>query len=108
MSDDGRKAVLAEEATAAMDFTTRCAQAGVVKCVGFDGTTDFNTGTGGLNGAYSQNYGIIPPSGTSDYTRAVRDTSVKSSGNSSLKFTIPSNSGADTSGAWFTNFSDET
>ena len=87
------------------DFATRCAQPGVIKCVGFDDVADFNTGTGGTNGAYGQNYGIIPPSGTSDYTRATRDTSVKASGNSALKFTIPSNSGADTSGTWFTNFS---
>jgi len=33
------------------------------------------------------------------------DTSVKASGASSLKFTIPSNSPADTSGSYFTNFS---
>jgi hypothetical protein len=33
------------------------------------------------------------------------DTSVKASGASSLKFTIPSNSGADTSGSYFANFS---
>ena len=77
----------------------------MIKCVGFDDVADFSTGSGGLNGAYSFNSGIIPPSGTSDYTRAVRDTSVKASGGSSLKFTIPSNSGSDTSGAYFTNFS---
>src|SRR5205085_3928315 len=63
------------------------------------------TGSGGTNGAYGANTGIIPPYGTSDYTRAVADTSVKASGNSSLKFVIPSNSGADTSGSYFANFS---
>jgi len=77
----------------------------VIKCVGFDETGDFNTGSGGTNGAFGYNSGIIPPSGTSDYTRATRDTSQKASGNSSLRFTIPSNSGSDTSGAYFTNFS---
>ncbi len=89
------------------DFTTRCSAAGVVKCVGFDSASDFNTGTGGTNGAYGQNYGIFPPSGTSDYTRATQDTALKASGNGSLKFTIPSNSGSDTSGSWFTNFSSD-
>ena len=77
----------------------------MIKCVSFDETTDFNTGSGGTNGAFGYNSGIIPPSGTTDYTRAARDTSVKASGNSSLRFTIPSNSGSDTSGAYFTNFS---
>jgi hypothetical protein len=51
------------------------------------------------------NAGIFPPSGTTDYTRATRDTTVKASGNSSLKFTIPANSPSDSSGAYFTNFS---
>ena len=77
----------------------------MVKCVGFDDTADFNIGSGGTGGAYGQNAGILPPSGTSDYTRAVRDTSVKASGGGSLRFTIPSNSPSDTSGAYFTNFS---
>ena len=35
----------------------------------------------------------------------VLDANVKASGASSLKFTIPSNSGSDTSGTFFTNFS---
>lgn len=83
----------------------RCAQPGVVKCTGFDDVGDFSTGSGSLNGAYGFNAGIMPPSGTADYTRAVRDTAVKASGNSSLRFTIPAQAGADTSGAWFTNFS---
>ena len=88
-----------------MDFATRCAQPGVVKCVGFDTVADFSTGSGGTNGAYSFNSGIMPPSGTSDYSRAVPDTTVKASGASSLRFTVPANSSADTSGAYFTNFS---
>jgi hypothetical protein len=88
-----------------MDFATRCAQPGVIKCVGFDDVADFTTGSGGTNGAYGFNSGIMPPSNSSDYTRAVRDTSLKASGSSSLKFTIPSNSGAGGSGSYFTNFS---
>jgi len=88
-----------------MDFATRCAQPGVVKCVGFDDDSDFSNGSGGTNGAYGFNSGIMAPYGTSDYSRATRDSSVKASGNSSLRFTIPSVSSADTSGLYFTNFS---
>ena len=79
----------------------------MVKCVGFDDPSDFNIGNGGTAGAYGQNSGIFPPYGTSDYTRATRDTSVKASGNSSLKFTIPANSSGDSSGSYFTNFSND-
>lgn len=89
------------------DFLARCAKAAVVRCVGFDDAGDFSNGRGGTNGAYGLNSGILPPSGTSDYTRAVRDTSVKASGNSSLRFTIPSNSPSDSSGTFFTNFSED-
>lgn len=87
------------------DFVARCAAAGVIRCIGFDTVADFNTGIGGTNGAYQQNFGIMPPSGTSDYTRATRDTSVKASGDSSLRFRVPSNTGSDTSGSYFANFS---
>jgi hypothetical protein len=73
--------------------------------VGFDSPADFSNGKGGTNGAYGSNSGIMPPSGTADYTRATMDSVVKASGNGSLKFTIPSNSPSDTSGSWFTNFS---
>jgi len=91
--------------SAGVSFADRCAQSGVIRCIGFDSPSDFNTGTGGTNGAYQQNFGIVPPSGTSDYTRAVRDTTVKASGDSSLRFTIPANSGSDVAGAFFVNFS---
>lgn len=92
---------------AATSFETRCAQPGVMKCVGFDDPADFNIGAGGTSGAYGMNSGFFPPSGTSNYMLATRDTTVKASGNSSLKFTVPANSGADTSGSYFTNFSDD-
>ena len=91
--------------SAAADFTARCAQPGVIKCVGFDSATDFNQGSGGTNGAFGSNSGIIPPFGTSDYSRAVMDTNVMASGSGSLRFTVPSNTGADSSGSFFTNFS---
>ena len=87
------------------DFARRCAQPGVVRCIGFDDAADFNTGKGGINGAYGLDSGILPPSGSSDYTRASRDNSMSASGPSSLRFTIPALSSADTSGAYFANFS---
>ena len=99
------RAVLPSAPTGAMSFRDRCAQPGVVKCVGFDTPADFNIGAGGKAGAYGQNHGIYPPSGTTDYTRAAMDTEVKASGKGSLRFTVPSNTGADSSGSWFTNFS---
>jgi hypothetical protein len=73
--------------------------------VGFDSASDFESNGGRAGGAYGLNSGVIPPSGTTDFTRATMDTAIKASGNGSLKFTIPSNSGSDTSGAYFTNFS---
>jgi hypothetical protein len=75
------------------NFTTRCQQAGVLKCVGFDSAAD-------IAGTYGDNSGIL-----SGATTPVLDTTVRASGASSLKFTIPSNSPADTSGSFFTNFS---
>jgi hypothetical protein len=75
--------------------------------VGFDSPSDFDTAGGRAGGAYGLNSGIIPPSGTTDFTRATMDTAIKASGNGSLKFTIPSNSGSDTSGTYFTNFSSD-
>ena len=75
--------------SAESDFVARCAQPGVVRCIGFDGSGDFSPGSGGYNGAFGFNSGILPPSGTEDYMRAVPDTSLKSSGASSLRFTIP-------------------
>lgn len=94
-------------ASSSSDFAARCAATGVVRCVDFDDDTYFATGAGGTQGAFGDHYGYIPPSGTSDYTRVTRDTSTYADGVSSLRFTIPSNVGADTSGAWFTNFTDD-
>ena len=75
--------------------------------MGFDDVGDFNTNGGNAGGAYGQNSGIVPPYGTVDFSRATRDTSIRSSGNSSLRFTIPANSGSDSSGSYFTNFSND-
>src|SRR5258708_15748983 len=78
----------------AQDFPTRCAQPGVIKCVGFDSPSD-------IAGGYGDHSGIIN-SGTA---APVLDTTIFASGTSSLKMTIPSLSPADTSGSYFTNFS---
>jgi len=83
-----------------LDFPTRCAQAGVVKCVGFDSAADIPSGNNGAN------FGIFASSGNPNIQPTL-DATIKASGNSSLKFTIPSNSGADTSGSYFTNFSSD-
>jgi hypothetical protein len=90
---------------AAEDFATRCAAPGVLKCVSFDTDADFNTGAGGGQGAWGARYGVLPVGGTSTY-RTARDSSIKSSGTSSLRFDIPASAGSDV-GAWFTNFTDD-
>ena len=83
-------------ATADQDFVQRCGSPGVIKCVTFDSSSD-------LAGSYGNPFGILP--GTS--TTPGLDSTVKASGNSSLKFTIPSQSGGNAGGAYFTNFSND-
>ena len=73
----------------------------------FDSDADFSAGKSGVAGVPGTNSGVFAPYGTTDFTRATRDTSVKASGNGSLKFTVPGNSGSDTSGSYFTNFSND-
>jgi chitodextrinase len=80
--------------TADQNFAQRCNSPGVIKCVTFDSSSD-------LAGTYGDPFGILPGDST-----PVLDSTVKASGNSSIKFTIPSNSGANSSGSYFTNFSD--
>ncbi len=89
------------------DFAARCAATGVLKCVSFDTDADFNTGAGGTQGAWGARSGYIPPYGTADYSRVLRDTSQAADGASSLRFTIGSQTGSDVAGAWFTNFTDD-
>src|ERR1044072_8236984 len=74
-------------------LTTRRSQPGVLKCVGFASPAD-------IAGTYGDNQGIL-----SGATTPTLDLTVRASGASSLKMTIPSNSPADTSGSFFTNFS---
>src|SRR5204863_9297694 len=49
--------------------------------------------------------GLLPAFGTTRYPEL--DSTIKSSGNSSLKFTIPAQSAADAAGSFFMNFSDD-
>ena len=77
------------------DFAARCAAAEVIKCVGFDDPAD-------IAGDSQDNSGILSGAST-----PVLDTESKASGASSILFTIPSNSPADTSGSYFTNFSED-
>jgi hypothetical protein len=77
------------------DFERRCAQPGVIRCIGFDHPND-------IKGRYPQRTGIMRGA-----AEPVIETTVKVSGAGSLKFTIPSNSAQDTSGAYFANFSDD-
>jgi len=73
-----------------MSFEQRCAQPGVVKCFGFDSQEETEPF-------------IYPPYGmTTKRGRVVTD--VKASGAGSLRFEIPSNTGADTSGSFWQNF----
>ena len=74
-------------------FEERCAQPAVVKCIGFDSPEQTDPF-------------IFPPYGaTGKRARVVTD--VKASGAGSLRFEIPSNTAADTSGSFWQNFSDD-
>ncbi len=88
------------------DFATRCAASGVLRCIGFE------TGDITATGVFGDNHDIsrmayVNAHGGNQYSDPVLDTAQKASGSSSLKMTIPSNSGADTSGNYWINFSDD-
>jgi len=63
--------------------------------VGFDQASDISNTQWGANTGIDTSAPGVP----------VLDSSVKASGNSSIKFTIPSNSGANSSGVYWANFS---
>lgn len=67
------------------DFQARCKASGVLKCVGFDNSSEFSSGVN-----------LFPA--WDGKTRGVADTQIKASGASSLRFEIPSNSAGNTSG----------
>ena len=83
---------LAENVPAKAEFSKRCSRPEVVRCFGFD------------NQAQTDPY-IYPPSWQKvKRARVVQD--IRASGNGSLRFEIPSGSGANTSGSFWLNFSD--
>lgn len=85
------------------DFATRCKATGVLVCIGFEaGDVDFSKRWGDPRGV-SQ----IANVGSTQWSDPVLDTSIKASGSSSIKMTIPANSGPDTSGSYWANFSDD-
>jgi hypothetical protein len=73
-------------------FEARCQGVGVIRCVGFD--------------SESEVAGHLTPDGEGKITARV-DTEVKASGAGSLRFEIPSYSGANTSGSFWLNFADD-
>lgn len=76
-----------------LTFEQRCADPAVVRCVGFDVPAEIDPF-------------VYPPYGKTE-KRARVVTDVKASGTGSLRFEIPSNTPADTSGSYWTNFSDD-
>jgi hypothetical protein len=81
--------------TPGSDFQARCSDSGVIRCVDFDQPAD-------IAGTYGDNHGTLAGAAVPSL-----DANQKASGASSLMFTIPSNSAANSSGSYFTNFSDD-
>jgi len=81
------------DSAAEADFNVRCKSPGVIRCVGFDSE-------GEIEGRYGANFGTLRGA-----MEPMIDRDTKASGNASLRFTIPPESGPDTSGTYFTNFS---
>jgi hypothetical protein len=77
--------------TAIQTFAKRCAQPGVLRCMGFDSEAEVQ----GHIAAANNNRGPERPA---------IDTAVKASGAGSLRFTVPPLSGPDSSGAFFLSF----
>ena len=76
-----------------LTFEQRCALPAVVKCFGFDAPAQADPF-------------IFPPYGMA-VKRAGVVTDIKASGAGSLRFEIPSNTGSDSSGSFWQNFSDD-
>lgn len=89
----GGGVVPAEASPATNDFETRRQAPGVVRWFSFDSQAETDPH-------------IFPPWGTTTKLGKVV-TDIMASGAGSLRFEIPSNSGSDTSGSFFLNFSDD-
>jgi len=80
--------VLADSgASTKADFSERCHAAGVVKCVGFDTKAEV--------------YAFLRPNGDG-LVEGFLDEEIKASGQGSLRFDIPSQSGPNSAGSWDT------
>ncbi len=80
------------------DFQSRCASPGVFVCEGFDDASKFVPGR-------SPNTGLYP--GSDNTIEIVQDTTIKASGNGSLKFPIKANDGTGNTvrdDNWLLNF----
>jgi len=73
------------------DFDARCKASGVLVCEGFDSAEVFAAPKWPATGIYPA-YDKV--------TRGTLDTKVKASGNGSLRFEIPTHSGANGAGSW--------
>ena len=102
--------VLAASAASAQtlqNWTTRSTQPGVVRAWSFDDATAFTSCSGTAQQACNgYNYGFYP-NWQGSFSNINQDTTVPAEGGSSMRFTIPSNSPANMSGQWFTNFSSD-
>ncbi len=92
------------------DFATRCADPAVIRCIGFEpdelrengGSIAWNERRAGA-GTFVN--GMGPDDSLDGRVELVSDQ--KASGRSSLKFTLPSKSGAGHAGQFYANFSDD-
>jgi len=75
-----------------LDFKSRCNGKGVIRCVGFDSLDEVKPH---LDPAWGGIY------------RTDVDTKIKASGSGSLRFTIPTHSGANSSGDFWLEFADD-
>lgn len=92
------------------DFATRCANPNVVRCFGFE-KEELSTDSGSVDwSAYAAPVGTFV-NGMADGENLVGRVELaadqKASGNSSLKFFMPSRTGAGFAGQFYANFSDD-
>lgn len=80
------------QGTSDADFTDRCSRPGIIRCFGFESMNEVKPH---LDPAWGGVY------------RADVDTTVKASGAGSLRFTIPTHSGANSSGDFWLEFADD-
>lgn len=89
------------------DFEIRCQDPAVIRCYGFDDLNDLERGDPHNWGHGSSRMLPGPTDLCSQNQCYALDMKVKASGTSSLRFEIPSNSPADTSGSFKLNFRDD-